>query len=314
MASIETDSKVKDDLKNPSPKKLIKKIKQKKKSKKTKSEKQYKNLKELLDDINQEKNIKQIKQEKTDEIPKKDFFTVYRKSVSGTTVDSLSQEGNDVFTKQNSSVELKLKSNYILKNYYEINEEEESLYGKIKIFTPLFEYYKGFDEFLKKEYNDENTIDLCKSKNFIKKGNGIINRNKEKIEIKEKKEINNNINYNNSKMENKFNIDFNIRANDSSIKIPIYNFNNFVDLYNYDYDYNSNKNNDIQNIINNINININKKYYTYPFNKKQKKKKGKKIIENTSKNRKGDWTCQYCLNLNFSFRKLCNRCNALKQS
>jgi len=311
MASIETDSKVKDDLKNPSPKKLIKKIKQKKKSKKTKSEKQYKNLKELLDDINQEKNIKQIKKEKTDEIPKKDFFTVYRKSVSGTTVDSLSQEGNDVFTKQNSSVELKLKSNYILKNYYEINEEEESLYGKIIIFTPLFEYYKGFDEFLKKEYNDENTIDLSKSKNFIKKGNRIINRNKEKIEIKEKKEINNNINYNNSKMENKFNIDFNISANDSSIKIPIYNF---VDLYNYDYDYNSNKNNDIQNIINNINININKKYYTYPFNKKQKKKKGKKIIENTSKNRKGDWTCQYCFNLNFSFRKLCNRCNALKQS
>lgn len=32
--------------------------------------------------------------------------------------------------------------------------------------------------------------------------------------------------------------------------------------------------------------------------------KGKKNVE-----RSGDWTCQKCLNLNYSFRSVCNRCN-----
>ena len=31
------------------------------------------------------------------------------------------------------------------------------------------------------------------------------------------------------------------------------------------------------------------------------------------KERKGDWFCQLCSNLNFSFRKKCNRCNTLKE-
>ncbi len=32
--------------------------------------------------------------------------------------------------------------------------------------------------------------------------------------------------------------------------------------------------------------------------------KGKKALERT-----GDWTCQKCSNLNYSFRQVCNRCN-----
>ena len=71
-------------------------------------------------------------------------------------------------------------------------------------------------------------------------------------------------------------------------------------------DYN-NKNNDIQKIINNLNNNINKNYYSFPYHKKNNNKKG-----NKSKRTKGEWTCEYCFNLNFSFRKSCNRCNALK--
>jgi len=31
------------------------------------------------------------------------------------------------------------------------------------------------------------------------------------------------------------------------------------------------------------------------------------------KERKGDWICQLCSNLNFSFRKKCNRCSTLKE-
>ena len=39
---------------------------------------------------------------------------------------------------------------------------------------------------------------------------------------------------------------------------------------------------------------------------KAKKKKGFAV-------REGDWTCFYCQNLNFAYRKQCNRCNALKE-
>ena len=42
-------------------------------------------------------------------------------------------------------------------------------------------------------------------------------------------------------------------------------------------------------------------------NKQKKQNKKKNFVE-----REGDWTCFYCKNLNFSFRKKCNRCKALK--
>ena len=74
------------------------------------------------------------------------------------------------------------------------------------------------------------------------------------------------------------------------------------------YLYYNDKTKDIQKIINNINNNMNKNYYSFPYNnKKNKNKKG-----NKSKRTKGEWTCEYCFNLNYSFRKSCNRCNALK--
>ena len=44
-------------------------------------------------------------------------------------------------------------------------------------------------------------------------------------------------------------------------------------------------------------------------NKEKKQKKKKNFVE-----RDGDWTCFYCKNLNFSFRKKCNRCKALKDN
>lgn len=42
--------------------------------------------------------------------------------------------------------------------------------------------------------------------------------------------------------------------------------------------------------------------------------KGKKKTKKTFVERDGDWTCFYCKNLNFSFRKKCNRCKASKDS
>lgn len=45
----------------------------------------------------------------------------------------------------------------------------------------------------------------------------------------------------------------------------------------------------------------------------QKKKKKEKRLKKSFAERDGDWTCFYCKNLNFSFRKKCNRCKALKE-
>ncbi len=37
------------------------------------------------------------------------------------------------------------------------------------------------------------------------------------------------------------------------------------------------------------------------------------VIDNT-KNKNEDWFCYVCKNLNYSFRKICNRCKAPKQN
>ena len=54
-------------------------------------------------------------------------------------------------------------------------------------------------------------------------------------------------------------------------------------------------------------------------NKKPKKDKNKTKIKAKNNNkdtslsiREGDWLCQFCFNLNFSFRTFCNRCKAPK--
>ena len=51
----------------------------------------------------------------------------------------------------------------------------------------------------------------------------------------------------------------------------------------------------------------NKNNKTKNYNCNQQKK-SKKII----KERKGDWVCQYCSNINFAFRIICNRCKGRK--
>ncbi len=214
MESLKTETKEKEQMAIPLEKKSTKKIKQKKKSKKIKPEKHYKNLKELLNDIKPETKVTN---EEEEDILLKDNFSIYHKSTSETTVGSLSLEGTDNYTKRNS-FELKLNSNYTTKNFGEIDEKgfkDENDFFSYKsknISLPIFEYYKGTADFLKKELINEN-IDINESKNFLKKSK-VINNNsdKEKIEDKEKKEINFN-NHNNSKNENKFNIEFNMDNN-----------------------------------------------------------------------------------------------------
>ena len=71
----------------------------------------------------------------------------------------------------------------------------------------------------------------------------------------------------------------------------------------------SQKKNDLikKNIINNKNSNN-----EYDKNIKKNKKEKKIRFFKGFKERNGDWTCFYCKNLNFTFRKECNRCHLPK--
>ena len=104
----------------------------------------------------------------------------------------------------------------------------------------------------------------------------------------------------------------------------------YYDYYNIYPEFNTNSkfslNNEMANInngeISNSNSHIYKIHTKKLKNKENKKDKNKpKNSSNKGKKdnypylslRKGDWLCQMCLNLNFSFRSFCNRCRAPKQ-
>ena len=58
----------------------------------------------------------------------------------------------------------------------------------------------------------------------------------------------------------------------------------------------------------NSNSIINKEGFSQIKKEKKKKKKNKKNFEE----REGDWNCYFCRNLNFTFRKKCNKCGIFK--
>ncbi len=82
------------------------------------------------------------------------------------------------------------------------------------------------------------------------------------------------------------------------------------------HNYNNNNQNINQEEEENIKLNDSKDKINSIFNEEncdiiipiRKKKKNKKNFEA----REGDWTCYFCKNLNFSFRKKCNRCGVNK--
>ena len=58
---------------------------------------------------------------------------------------------------------------------------------------------------------------------------------------------------------------------------------------------------------------IPKKYQFQQKNEKVKIPFQKKKKQNNIKERKGDWVCQFCSNINFAFRTICNRCKGKKE-
>lgn len=105
----------------------------------------------------------------------------------------------------------------------------------------------------------------------------------------------------------------------------------YYDYYNIYPEFNTNSKFSLNNemINNNNNAEISKSNsHIYKIHTKKLKNKENKKDKNKPKNsankskkdnypylslRKGDWLCQFCLNLNFSFRSFCNRCRAPKQ-
>jgi len=155
---------------------------------------------------------------------------------------------------------------------------------------------------------------------------------------------------NNNKPQNEINIDNNPnnlygfslypQANNPNNMNQNYNFQNPINNNNYNFskdinynysngnqNYYQNYNNQFPNLTYNMNVkefiptkmrmneqNNTKDIQINPKNKfsggnKKNKQKGKKYFEV----RDGDWRCNQCNNLNFSFRNKCNRCNLPKE-
>ena len=124
----------------------------------------------------------------------------------------------------------------------------------------------------------------------------------------------NKLNYNEL---NQIDIDMNIINNN----IDKYNYMNvpysqYMDYYNFMPESFINSKFNIGDEINNINYN-NKNKYKNRKNKRDKNKLKNDVNYNKKRDnllavRDGDWLCQFCLNLNFSFRTFCNRCKAPK--
>ena len=245
-----------------------------------------------------------------------------------------------------------LKPNFVIKNC-ELSEdeknEEDQFFKKRKISSPICDYFDGFDKILSETHKGSvdmtNSLNFIKKKDFIYSGSMINNKSyniynniyidsnyfvnpKEENNFDNKNIIDN---YNNNiiideKNNNNNDIEFK-KIEQEGNNINIYNedynylnfpYSQFMDFYSNmmpenienskfnllnDNLYNNNKHDNTNPIINNNKYN----------NKKNKKANYKNKKDSTKQKRKGDWLCNFCCNLNFSFRIFCNRCKAPKQ-
>ena len=148
-------------------------------------------------------------------------------------------------------------------------------------------------------YNENNYNNNTNNNNIINiKGKKIFNENEiPKLELN-----NNNINNNNNNNNNNIN-----NNNNNFIIENNYNNNNQINInYHNKFDF-INNNIIINNKLNNYEKNSNNFIFMNLAN--NQKTKPKKTFER----REGDWICFNCNNLNFSFRKICNRCGITKE-
>lgn len=236
-----------------------------------------------------------------------------------------------------------LKPNYLIKNsdFSEDdnkNDEEKSIIER-KISSPIFDYYDGFDKILSETH--KGSVDMTNSMNFIKKKDFISNNsftntynNKNFMDsnIFNKSEEVNDYKDNNTIIDIKNSNDKGIIRDNINNIISI-NHDNIINGENEIWNNSIELNNKINSLYEDSNyFNISycqiMDYYNETLQKNnmcskfnldaiknsdRKFKKDKNKSKFNQKNfRKGDWLCNFCLNLNFSFRKVCNRCKEPK--
>ena len=269
MENIEKDAKYRSEKITTKTTQLTSnKTKKTKKSKKTK-EKKCTGLKELLEQINQEKLEKIKLQEKVDKNCKinsnstegliqyeekskdntiKDHKNIFNSFISGSTVATSSHEDyNEIqkynfdkfFDYSNKYEYIDLKPNYLIKNS-EFSEDDnknddEQPTIKIKISSPILDYYDGFDKILSETH--KGSVDMTNSMNFIKKEDFVSN--------------NSFSNMNNNNNNNNVYMDSNIYINPEEID----NFQANINIIDNKND-NDNDNTLRNDITNNSNINI----------------------------------------------------------
>lgn len=278
----------------------------------------------------------------------KEYINIINNSISDTTVATLSHDDCNDLQKTNLNVSkysefLELKPNYLIKNLEMSYEEKPKIHIKRKMSSPIYDYYYGYDKILRQIH--KGSIDMTNSLNFIKKEDFIssgylINNYKSNNYLKNyiNPEIKN-YKINNIIFENQYNdnIFYNERKNNDNLNnengfenIKL-DKNNNMNIFSEEYEYMSIPYSQIIEYMdyyfNRIpKCNLNSKYINYFNNQNEFKQNNKKYrkcktkaknkdnnLKNKSTyNKKGDWLCQNCFNLNFSFRNFCNRCRVPK--
>jgi hypothetical protein len=214
-------------------------------------------------------------------------------------------------------------------------------------------YDKILSEMHKGSVDMSNSMNFIKKEDFISSNVCMNNNNFSDLNYYFNPEVNNHKNNNNNidEINNTIDKDNEDKKNDMSqidmdknILNNVYNnkteydhmnmsYYPYYDYYNIYPEFNTNSKFSLNNEMVNINdgeisnsishiYKIHTKKLKYKENKENKKDKNKpKNATNKNKKdnypylslRKGDWLCQFCSNLNFSFRSFCNRCRAPKQ-
>ena len=91
---------------------------------------------------------------------------------------------------------------------------------------------------------------------------------------------------------------------------PLNNNKSFVYYVNNKYDFSLNNK---ELLFNGLNKPLFSKCYSNSYKDNSYKKNYNKKKDNLIKDRKKDWICQICLNLNYAFRVECNRCHFPKE-
>ena len=177
-------------------------------------------------------------------------------------------------------------------------EDETQLYSNIENSPfPSQNLHKNLsiDTTLNSKNNETFSIRQCLSKDLLDTINSSILEN----EINENDILFSSLhNYNNNNQNIKEEEEEEKEEEEEEEEEEIFKFNKSINKL-------KDKNSNYNKIKNVNNINEENCDIIIPIRKKKKNKKNFEV-------REGDWTCYFCKNLNFSFRKKCNRCGVNK--